>query len=731
MAESTNRPGLNVGDTQILDAFKLPTEAAVLAKLTELRNAGVSLDLSELPTSSLEEIFYFIIVAQLFDVLDLLLDANPLNAVNTPVFRYIINFVKFPSLVPLFFRVIRTQKVPLIRKLIAYGADVNKKHISLGKTLKPLDIAAETTLEIYQILKDAGATSDNKEYVAQNTSYEIFKVHFAAEDNVYKLILSFLSKKNLVFEPFLAEKGFAIMDEMIYKAISYINGAIEMSDGYVLEATPSEKVLSDLWNNYKTRHPFDATFVYSEPKQPMFSQRGSTCVSDAMFTVLLESPDLAPLWRSVDWSALDGSNATLTKYAGMFQSAKTRHDRLAGREFTRGMMRRQESVQNTVWEGMHVPISCPTGGIRLPEIVTFLTDILNDNKLHIPALQTRLIEAVNVKAFNASQIPLMDSSKIVAILLRTADMAKHHPSGHMFALFKNAAGGWVFVDNEVGFLHTIQDNAWIDTIFLPRLKNTIEAPNLQNVDKKVMFYIRDLREFDLFSQIITMGDRFYPNIDVPPVFLNLPELYVPEEAVFILKDTYVSPYGMIYGLPPGRVNFNPYTAPAPAPVLNPYGIMFPAAPANFNPYTAPASAPALNPYGMMLPAAPVYAPYGAPYGAPAAPAPDNPYGIMLPEAAPAANNLRRRLDALRSEAPAVAPAANNPAAAPTMNNLQRRLDALHSGVAEPAAPLNLENRIRRLRGEATEGGRRRKTRHLRSKRSRRRSNRSKTFSKRK
>ena len=115
--------------------------------------------------------------------------------------------------------------------------------------------------------------------------------------------------------------------------------------------------------------------------------------------------------------------------------------------------------------------------------------------------------------------------------------------------------------------------------------------------------------------------------------------------------------------------------------LSPYAMMYAAAaPTNYNPYAPAPYAAANNPYGIMLPAAPVYVPY----------------------------------------------AAN---AAVNTNSLQRRLDALRSGMSAPApaAPVsNLRSRLEALRKKTTEGGRRRKTRHLRSKHKRR-----KTFSRRK
>jgi hypothetical protein len=425
---------------------------------------------------------------------------------------------------------------------------------------------------------------------------------------------------------------------------------------------------------------------------------------------LLESPDLAPLLSGVDWSAMAGASAatgeasasaaavneTVTKYAGMFQAAKIRHDRLAGRAFTRGPMRRQQSVENTVWEGMYTPLSCPTGGILHSETTAFLTDLFNNNKLGLPALHTRPFSIVNINAANASTSALIDPSKITAILLRTDDVLRQHAHGHMFAFFKNAAGNWVLVDNEVGFLHTVQDTEWFMGTFLPRLGPTVQTPDLTDSDKKVMFYIRNLLEFDLATQIITMGDKFYPNIDVPSVFLDLPNVYIPKQVIYILKGQPVNPYGV--PLPPGTpsvdpyammyaaaapANYNPY-APAPyAAANNPYGIMLPGAPANFNPYAAAAPVAANNPYGIMLPGAPVYVPY-------------------------------------------VANAAMN------TNSLQRRLQALREGMSAPApaAPAsNLRSRLEALRKETTEGGRRRKTRHLRSKRSKHKYR--KTFSRRK
>lgn len=551
MAESASRPGLNIGDRQILDALKLSTDEEIIAKLIELRDSGTSLDITELPTVSVESIFSQLTTTNRLAVIEFLLDANPLTVINKSIFSFVLNYVppEFPSYAPLLHRAIRLKRKSLVQKLIAYGADVNKVQRSAGQSIKPLDVSARTTPELYHLLKEAGATSENPEYFAKEATYEIFKIHFADVEIAKQLLYACLSNSNQILEPLLREKGFVLEGPLLFRLLSYS------------ARNPSPPVTSFLWDIYKSKYVFDAVFPYRDPMRVMFSQRGLTCVSDAIFTVLFESPELAPLWSGLDWRGLSASaNMATSRYAGMFQAAKVRHERLAGRTFTRGPLRRQESIQNTLWEGMHVPIACPSGGILFKDSVTFLRDIFENNKLLIPSFAYRpyeIIESTPTKSTDLSISP----SRISAIFVSTLDINKKQPHEHIFGFFKNATNSWVLVDNEVGFLHTIQDTDWMNREFLPRLITTVKDPDLLDLEKKVFFYLRNLLEFDLASQMIAIGSKSYPNIDPGNVFLNQDMLYVPTKAIFIVRNVY-----------------NPYAAGAAGAAgaaAGPYGPMFP------------------------------------------------------------------------------------------------------------------------------------------------------------
>ena len=310
---------------------------------------------------------------------------------------------------------------------------------------------------------------------------------------------------------------------------------------------------------------YDFTF------KPMMSQRGATCASDSIFTILFESEFLRPLFYAPDWASMTpasfsnddlcirlptglshfpGKAAGLrTQYLTALSAAKTRYDRMVGRGNysklnTGSRNRRALSIENTLWESTYYPVKTYTtreiGGMSKEDVLDFFEFVLPLNGLQLPTLRSK--NPFKVSLYNVSKPPpsTMDPSKIIAIIMLSH---KPHTSyGHWIGFYRNGET-WFLVDDEVGYIHQIMDTEWFNNIFLPRLKYTLSSKQdlasvLKEVDKKV-YLIYDKNAYKplfLENQFITMGDRFYPNVNPAKSTTTTLSFQKPIEGIFITMD---------------------------------------------------------------------------------------------------------------------------------------------------------------------------------------------------
>jgi hypothetical protein len=332
-----------------------------------------------------------------------------------------------------------------------------------------------------------------------------------------------------------------------------------------------------LWNLYADSNPFITKFTYNEEPKIMFSQKGGSCASDALFTILFECKDFAPVLE-YDWAKFYGIvptdnccieipkskileslksmnkykdfydkdyvGSSIEQYALALSSAKKRYMRMPKisksilKSYT-GELRRSISVSNDVWKDMISPIntSCmPSGeGMYFMDVSIFLDKLLVENIFKLKDLP--LFE---VNFFEAPPQQEIRLDTISAILVAIAPQNLIFEGGHAIGFYKND-GEWFLVDNTIGYIHKILDTDWFNTEFIPRLLNSVSDKGdttYENLANKLLF-IQDysLNKFMLNYQILTLGARSYPNT-MPPLDAITPKyVRIPRKLIIITKDS--------------------------------------------------------------------------------------------------------------------------------------------------------------------------------------------------
>jgi hypothetical protein len=314
----------------------------------------------------------------------------------------------------------------------------------------------------------------------------------------------------------------------------------------------------------------------------MMSQRGATCASDTLFTLLFESEFLRPLFYSPDWESIAPTavadddccillpttpvvsllsseklithfnknlavkrDALRNQYIGVLSAAKKRYDRMISRgnysKLNRTRNRRSLSVENTLWEEMHYPITpvCSTSPfLRGGDVAIFLDFLLTTNGMKLPALEAK--NPFQVQFYSPKDNPPpagIETKNIIALVLLITPVVKSKTDfsqNHYIGLYRNE-GTWFLVDNEVGYIHQIMDTDWVNKIMLPRLFYTVSHPvdsypeNTKDAEHKlfVNYYDSELKPFFTNYQFITFGERSYPNINPcsvgDPLYFFIPE----------------------------------------------------------------------------------------------------------------------------------------------------------------------------------------------------------------
>jgi hypothetical protein len=332
-------------------------------------------------------------------------------------------------------------------------------------------------------------------------------------------------------------------------------------------------ILLDLYTDV---NPVSAEFAYDEEPRIMFSQKGASCGSDALFTVLFECKDFSPVLH-YDWTKFSGINTTgdtcivlpksrvletlksndkykryygnayvgssKEQYALALSAAKIRHNRMpiiskSMLDSYRGEMRRRASVSNNVWRNMRSPIntSCVPAsgrGLLTMDMAIFLDKLLSENIFKIEKLPK-----FEVQFFDAPPLQEVRLDSICAILLTTYTKDSDCGYGHAIGFYKND-GDWFFVDNTIGYIHKILDTEWVNKEFLPRLINSVSDKadtTYENIGKKLLF-IHDpsMNKFMINYQILAPGAKSYPNIKPSLYALQPQNIATPTGMIIITK----------------------------------------------------------------------------------------------------------------------------------------------------------------------------------------------------
>lgn len=287
---------------------------------------------------------------------------------------------------------------------------------------------------------------------------------------------------------------------------------------------------------YKAKRDYTYTF------HPMMSQRGGTCASDVLFTLLFESEVLRPFFYTPFASNSDSSTDDTcillpssytepikkkdlrAQYITALTAAKKRYDRMTSFDYsslnTRIERRRRLSVNDSLWSEMLYPIKPNmknTLGLTRQDYTFFIHALLELNILNIHLLPIFNVSVYDVKK-PASSMPTPDT--IIGIIINCKLLFEKDVNYHAVGLYKNDSS-WFFIDNNFGYIHQIMDTDWVEKIMLPRLFHTVSVTDPEYTEKDIenpetkLYFLNDKKVFkELFigTQFITIGERFYPHI---------------------------------------------------------------------------------------------------------------------------------------------------------------------------------------------------------------------------
>ena len=301
-------------------------------------------------------------------------------------------------------------------------------------------------------------------------------------------------------------------------------------------------------------------FHYPSSTHPVLSQKGSTCASDAIFTILFESDELRPFFYTSTWEeqakeqAKKGGvptvnadacillpqsvenikksykttelgplpNASRDIYVSVLAAAKERYERML--TITRAALAESESVEvprsvsfsDNLWKKAHTPLAYyKEGGLSDEDELLFLGNLLGKNILNIPGIPKYSVRFFGTD--NPVDRSVYSGGFPFNVVAFTMSILQYAPDSNFYQHsigFYKAGGKWQIIDNEIGFRHTIQDTSWFYNVFLPRLFYTLENIDLtKESDRKLHIFMNpELIQYDLMYHFITPGDKSYPNI---------------------------------------------------------------------------------------------------------------------------------------------------------------------------------------------------------------------------
>ena len=325
-----------------------------------------------------------------------------------------------------------------------------------------------------------------------------------------------------------------------------LGGEFYIDDGRVLYPRLSSAVSGYLMDLYHASFPTeDFTYVGDELRKPMLSQKGMTCVSDAFYTILFESEILKPFMASLR----ERIPAGVEMGAGLC-AATTRYKRI---NFTqRG---RRLSISNNLWKEGIMPLALdhdPEKGVVIAKLFHIFENIFAENIYEIEGLRAGafVVEKIPRRAGETRIQPLTQSRfmKSFGFLVGFESMEWDPVSRKKHAIgFMKNGDTWHILDNDVGYIHVVQDNEWFANVFMPRLLYSVSTysatstalrrgEGIENIYKRVFAKRMPEMKDDLLMAFATLGDKSYPNsYDFRDLFAmpTRGSLWMPYEIVFI------------------------------------------------------------------------------------------------------------------------------------------------------------------------------------------------------
>lgn len=356
----------------------------------------------------------------------------------------------------------------------------------------------------------------------------------------------------------------------------------------------------DLWDAYASSigtaflKPINNTsipvkFGYSSTHKPMLSQKGMSCSTDTLFTLLFESEHLRPLfhnlimdhvtsadddcciilpeetaiqttfktYKNLDLNAVKKSTLR-AKYAAVLSAAQKRYDRMIVPAENTSRNRRKFSINsNELWkESNFTKIRvCPESSEEVHgdefTCALFFDFLLTSNGMSLPSLTVKNPFGVHLLNQGSTLPKSFDTGSIICMALLIhpiSDKWMRTGIGHWIGFYKNH-NKWFFVDDSIGYIHEMMDNDWVNNVLIPRLIYTTmsEESNEKNLDKKViLFGDKNLyRGFDMIDQFVPFGEKLYPNINPMYTDVSPTKVYYPTSLILITHEDFVGKGGKV------------------------------------------------------------------------------------------------------------------------------------------------------------------------------------------
>lgn len=228
------------------------------------------------------------------------------------------------------------------------------------------------------------------------------------------------------------------------------------------------------------------------PPRIMFSQRGSTCGPDSLFTILFESDGLRDEFAPYLEGYMNVASSSPLHHALALAIQRYRKMKTAGWTWSEEEpFRRKSANEGEGAEALRILSECDPHiniGMKPGTLKQLTHTIIESDALDIP-----LSSKFHVASLPGTA-PAIDTNNIIAILLEfdqyvntedvyssvndgeilTNDYAenrldkkrKHRSAGHITAFLKHA-GEWYYADNIVGWLHKIRVPEYVENNIIP------------------------------------------------------------------------------------------------------------------------------------------------------------------------------------------------------------------------------------------------------------------------